>query len=138
MATLDCRINLTADRDELRALQKDDLRLDQPRAFKLDPSQSENERVLCVCFDRKQRRRTYCGMDGVRQRSEVDQQALAPVGDAFDWLGQPGRCPQHQSCDLRFAMKLRMQFGLPAEFQSWRRSDREPARQRAMRGNEKG
>ena len=35
-------------------------------------------------------------------------------------------------------MKLRMQFGLPAELQSWRRSDREPARQRAMRGNEKG
>ena len=35
-------------------------------------------------------------------------------------------------------MKLRMQFGLLAELQSWRRYDREPARQRAMRGNEKG
>ena len=101
MASLDCCINAIADRDELGTLQKQDLRLDQPRAFKLDSSQSENERILCVRFGRKQHRRSYCGMDCVRQRGEVDQQALAPVDDAFDKLRQPSRFPsQAKWCQL--------------------------------------
>ena len=153
VAAFDRRAHRVAEREQIGALQQQDLRLHRATAFELDLPQRQRKWILHRCCFRQQCARPDHRMQRVAECGDIDRQSLCPLCDAFDRPWQPGGLPggkqehqlrighplgrpQQQGDDFAFAIELRVQFRLPGRVHLPGESERQLSGHRAMTGHQ--
>ena len=84
VSPFECRAYGIAKWQEVRALQQDDLRLQQPAAFKFDATKRHGKGIVGVDLHRQQGRRTDAGMHRMCERRETGRRRQGSIRNPLD------------------------------------------------------